>query len=128
MKTVKIHLHGIYSKGRKGAEIPAMIVGDIAIHRFTNDGEGFGNTWSASHIPTGSSLASIQSDYPFRTRRDALAWARACWEACEADWDIVRKHSTFGLESAASMHKEGIAALSRIVEWAREHRQRRKAA
>ena len=127
MKTVKIHLNGIYSKGRKEAEIPAMIVGDIAIHRFTNDGEGFGSTWSASHIPTGSSLQSIQSDYPFRTRRDALAWARACWEACEADWDIVRQHSVFG-RGGSNMPEEAKSALKRIIEWAREHRYGKKAA
>ena len=125
-KTVKIALFGIYAKGCKEATIPAMIVGDIAIHRFTNDGIGFGQTWSASHIPTGTTLHSIQSDYPFRTRRDALAWARACWEACEAEWDIVRKHSTFGQTS--NIPKESVAALGKILEWARGYRYGQKKA
>lgn len=86
----------------------------------------FGSNWCVANR---ASRKTVDYDCVITPKRFALeqdAWARACWEACEAEWDIVRKHSTFGQTS--NIPKESVAALGKILEWARGYRYGQKKA
>jgi len=76
-------------------DIPAKIVGDLAVHRDTgldNAGEPITHKgWTVSHIPTG---AAVRSAHPSQcagaTLRDLIAWAKAWQAACPGYFAAVR--------------------------------------
>ena len=84
MTPVKINLRSIGA-----VEVDAHIVGALAVHRHTNDGESFdGNRWMVSHIPTGAgvnSLAAVDCRKPEKLKR----WARAIQDAAPAAWSEI---------------------------------------
>ena len=95
-----------YAYPRKSAplEVPGYIVGDIGVHRreFWHDGEAPSlsdnparNSWTVSHIPTGSTLERM---LPARLKglraarkKDLEQWARGVQEACPAFFEATRK-------------------------------------
>lgn len=101
IKTVSILLERYaYPRVQATVEIPALIVGDIAVHRsaFWGDGElpavseiTARGHWSATHIPSGLNCAAA-CPLPERSRKraDVVTWAQA-WQAAAPEYfDLAR--------------------------------------
>ncbi|EQB12678.1 hypothetical protein [Novosphingobium lindaniclasticum] len=91
MATVTIQLERYaYPRMTASLEIPAMIVGDIAVHRRAFWGEGDAPSaatatrngyWTATHVPSGLNCG-MACPLPERTRKraDVVDWAKR-WQA-----------------------------------------------
>lgn len=115
MKTVSILLKRYaYPRVQATVEIPALIVGDIAVHRSAFWGDGDLPTipeitkrghWTATHIPSGLNCAAA-CPLPERSRKraDVAAWAQA-WQAAAPEYfDLARTdheaaNRTFGRDA-----------------------------
>ena len=98
----KQHIAIAYPRETRTFEIPAYIVGDIAIHRWTMWGSAkdqeptTGKAWSATHIPSGLSVDNAMPDR-FKdcgaitaTRNELAAWAQAWQDKCPEFFDLMR--------------------------------------
>jgi hypothetical protein len=77
-------------------EVPATLVGDLAVHRpvYWHEGDtphASDKGWTVSHVRTGLGLGSALPDrVPETTRADLIAWAEAIQAACPAFFAAAR--------------------------------------
>lgn len=99
MPTIKVRVDRYFRPYEtRFVEVPALIRGDVAVHRpvhWFNGGEPepSGRGWAVTHIPTGSSLNRALPDRlkgRGATRRDLAAWAAAFQAAIPEFFDAHR--------------------------------------
>lgn len=85
-----VKLAGMYSSP---VELPAVIVGSLAIHRPAYEYMRGPLTicktgWAVTHVATGMNVGSRFTDH-LRTRAEHIAWAKAAQEADREAWDAA---------------------------------------
>jgi SpoVK/Ycf46/Vps4 family AAA+-type ATPase len=111
--TIRIKLHEIGE-----VEIPATIVGELAIHRPTRDGEAFDATqWRITHVPSGLCIDSITPAAARKSKPVATRFAKELQARAAEDWARVAKVVRFG---SITPPKAAHPALRRIRDVARE--------
>lgn len=117
-KTVSLRFHDYMGRSSKMVDVPAAIVGELAIHRpgflQPNGDISTSRRWTVSHIPTG---ALVDKALPVRfwdrgaivaTRAELVEWAGKWQEVCPEFMAATRE-----LDGAALNSTPELAALAR---------------